>query len=214
MTFTRPDAQMTKAAESPKNRPEFSGDPETRGHHGKGWASYANSRAVADPASGDHEPLSRQAMRVMAEWLDQEQDALRIHAEIEEVSTMLRLRAERKRQGARAGCSRLGVRMRSPRRPGGSFTLEWFLVDRPGRTQYLPRGRGDRYNRPAFNRAVPWERRIALEAERPLGAIRERLRLIKDLERRLQELQTLLAQPLPSAETDSEDETIREGRAS
>jgi hypothetical protein len=155
-------------------------------------------------------------MRAMADWLDQEQDALRIHAEIEEVSNMLRLRAERKRQGARAGCSRLGVRMRSPRRPGGSFTLEWFLVDRPGRTQYLPRGRGDRYNRPAFHRAVPWERRIALEAERPLGAIRERLRLIKDMERRLQELQTLLAQPLPSGEPEQERENavIREGRAS
>lgn len=213
MSDTQARPQMTKGAERPKNCPEFPGDPAMRGHHAKGWANPAETCALADPAMQDQESLSLMAMRAMADWLDQEHDALHIHAQIAEISTMERLREERKRQGARASASKLGVRLRRARRAGGCFTLEWFLVDRPGRTQYLPRGRTDRYNRSAFHRAVPWERRIALEAERPLGAIRERLRLIKDLERRLLDLQSLLAQPLPRAEPDQAWEAIGEQRA-
>ncbi|MFE8033858.1 conjugative transfer protein MobI(A/C) [Thiohalocapsa marina] len=129
---------------------------------------------------------------------DTERERLRAQAEAIEIQTMERLRAQRlaQRQGRGA---RLGLRIRDPRRPGGSFTIEWFLARGPGRTKYLPRGEGDRYTRPALASALPWERQIALAAEHPLGEIRLRLRWMKQTELRLNQVLSRLAQPLPGA---------------
>lgn len=116
---------------------------------------------------------------------------LRLQAEELELETMTRLRETRRLQPTGMRNSRLGMRVRDPRRPGGHFTLEWYRVRWRGRTDYIARGAGDRYGRKAFLGALAWERAIALEAERPLSAIRRQLRLMSEIERRLTALESL-----------------------
>ncbi|MFE8032327.1 conjugative transfer protein MobI(A/C) [Thiohalocapsa marina] len=125
-----------------------------------------------------------------------ERERLRLVAEGIEIETMERLRAQRL-QRQRGRNARLGVRVRAPRRVGGSFTIEWFLARGPGRTQYLPRGEADAYTRSSLAAAMPWERDIALEAERIFGEIRLRLRWMKQAELRLQQVLARVTQPLP-----------------
>jgi hypothetical protein len=151
------------------------------GHLDKWWAGAAHAQALSQAA---------------AVCFSAERERLRALAEAIEVETMERLRARRLLEQRGRG-ARLGLRIRAPRRPGGSFTIEWFLARGPGRTKYLPRGDGDAYARPAFALALPWERQIALAAERPLAEIRLRLRLMKQTERSFQQTLARLAQPLP-----------------
>ncbi|MEA1053758.1 conjugative transfer protein MobI(A/C), partial [Lamprobacter modestohalophilus] len=114
---------------------------------------------------------------------------LRLEAETLELEIMTRLRETRLLQPVGMRSSRLGMRVRKPRRPGGSFTLEWYRVRWRGRTDYIARGAGDRYGRKAFIGALAWERAIALDAEQRLSAIRRQLRLMSEIERRLKALQ-------------------------
>jgi hypothetical protein len=135
-------------------------------------------------------------MTALTNWFAEERLRLRTAAETCEIAAMQRLRAARQQQGIGSGAARLGLRIREPRRPGGSFTIEWFQVERRGRTHYIPRGSGDRYPRAAFASALSWERGIALEAEQALGRIRRRLRLMKAIERRVAEFEVVAAQPV------------------
>ena len=155
--------------------------PAGRGHLDKWWAGAAQAASL------------RQAAAVC---FSAERERLQALAEAIEVETMERLRARRLREQRGRG-ARLGLRIRAPRRAGGSFTIEWFLARGPGRTKYLPRGDGDAYARSAFAMALPWERQIALAAERPLTEIRLRLRLMKQTELTLKQTLVRLAQPLP-----------------
>jgi hypothetical protein len=139
------------------------------------------------------------AMVALRGWFAGERLRLRTAAETLEIAVMEQLRTARQQQGASPGTARLGLRLRAPRRPGGDFTIEWFLVQRPGRTHYIPRGSGDRYPRAAFASALSWERGIALEAEQTLGQIRRRLRLMKALERRIADFAGLAGQPVETA---------------
>jgi hypothetical protein len=117
-------------------------------------------------------------------------------AETIEIAVMEHLRTERQHHGIGRVAARLGLRIRPPRRAGGSFTIEWFQVQRRGRTQYIPRGNTDGYPRAAFAAALPWERGIALDAEQVLGQIRRRLRLMKDIERRVANFAALAMDPV------------------
>jgi hypothetical protein len=133
---------------------------------------------------------------MLANWFAAERRQLRTAAETIEIAVMEQLRTERQHQGIGRGAARLGLRIRAPRRAGGSFTIEWFQVQRHGRTQYIPRGNTDGYPRAAFAGALPWERGIALDAEQVLGQIRRRLRLMKDIERRVADFAALAVQPV------------------
>jgi hypothetical protein len=134
----------------------------------------------------------------LTDWFAEERLHLRTAAETCEIAVMQRLRAARQQPGVGPGAARLGLRLRAPRRPDGNFTIEWFLVQRPGRTQYIPRGSADRYPRAAFASVLSWERGIALEAEQALGRIRRRLRLMKAIERRVRDFAALAGQPVES----------------
>jgi hypothetical protein len=158
---------------------------ETAGHPDNGWAAPSRPRAADDPQNPGPPPESEAAIAALANWFALERLQLRAAADTSEIAVMERLRTERRRQGVGHGAARLGLRIREPRRPGGSFTIEWFRVQRRGRTQYIARGTGDAYPRSAFAGALPWERAIAIEAEQTLGAMRRRLRLMKDIERRV-----------------------------
>lgn len=136
--------------------------------------------------------LAQSAIAAADAWFAHERARLRTQAETLEVETMARLRARRNEEGA-GRTARLAMRVREPRRPGGSFTIEWFRVRGRGRTDYIPRGDGDSYLRGAFASALPWERQIALAAEQTLGTIRKRLRLMKDAELRLGSIADLSA---------------------
>jgi hypothetical protein len=138
------------------------------------------------------------ALKTLARWFADERLQLRTAAETIEIAVMERLRTERQQRATGRGAARLGLRIRAPRRAGGSFTIEWFQVQRRGRTQYIPRGPADAYPRAAFAGALPWERGIALEAEQVLGQIRRRLRLMKDIERRVSGFAELAMTPVTS----------------
>ena len=168
------------------------------GHPDNGWAGAA--KACSGVASEPAGPMSaaQAAMVALRGWFAGERLRLRAAAEVLEIAVMEQLRTARQQQGASPGTARLGLRLRAPRRPGGDFTIEWFLVQRPGRTHYIPRGSGDRYPRAAFAGVLSWERGIALEAEQRLGQIRRRLRLMKALERRMADFAVEAAQPVAS----------------
>ena len=170
-----------------------------RGHLDKGWAGGPEHRGTrAQPQGGDRR-CGHDVHRGVAAWFAAQRERLRAHAEVIEVTTMEQLRAQRLQRGAARG-ARLALRIRDPRRPGGSFTIEWFRVRGRGRTEYLPRGAADAYARAAFAGVLPWERQIALAAEQTLGPIRQRLRLMKALELRFGVLVELLQRaPSPAA---------------
>ena len=169
------------------------------GHLDKGWAGDPEHRGAQAHDHGGDRRCGHDVHRGVAAWLAAERARLRTHAEAIEVTTMEQLRAQRLQQGAARG-ARLALRIRDPRRPGGSFTIEWFRVRGRGRTEYLPRGAADAYARAAFAGVLPWERQIALAAEQTLGPIRQRLRLMKALELRLGVLVDLLQRaPTPVA---------------
>ena len=176
----------------PHQAPQALGAPGGCAHLVKRWAT---PDSPTDEDKLETATLGRRIEALLGS-MDQEKEELRVTAETLEVSTMLRLRAERRRRGVAASAARLGVRLRSPRRPGGNITIEWFRVQRRGRTQYLPRGKGERYRRSAFYGALSWEREIAIAAEQRLGGIRQRLRLMKEAELRLRELEAVLSEPL------------------
>lgn len=166
------------------------------GHPDNGWAGGAN-RGVSSASELDGAPVAAEAaIRTLAKWFAAERRQLRTAAETIEIAVMEQLRTQRQHQGIGRGAARLGLRIRAPRRVGGSFTIEWFQVQRRGRTQYIPRGNTDGYPRAAFAGALPWERGIALEAEQVLGQIRRRLRLMKDIERRVADFAALAVQPV------------------
>ncbi|MBK5969323.1 hypothetical protein Thiosp_02040 [Thiorhodovibrio litoralis] len=201
MTTPSRERQMSKDREStqvpappgaPDQAPTTLGAPGGCAHLVKRWATPDSPEDAADPET----PSLGRRIESLLGSMDQEKEELRVTAETLEVSTMLRLRAERRRRGVAASAARLGVRLRAPRRPGGNITIEWFRVQRRGRTQYLPRGKGDRYRRSGFYGALSWEREIAIAAEQRLGGIRQRLRMMKEAELRLRELETVLAEPL------------------
>ncbi|MCF7990919.1 MAG: hypothetical protein K9M02_10795 [Thiohalocapsa sp.] len=169
------------------------------GHPDNGWAAPSRPRAADDARNPGPPPESEVAVAALANWFALERLQLRAAADTSEIAVMERLRTERRRQGVGPGAARLGLRIREPRRPGGSFTIEWFRVQRRGRTQYIARGTGDAYPRYAFAGALPWERGIAVEAEQTLGAIRRRLRLMKDIERRVADFRASAPQ-LPDIE--------------
>ncbi|MEA3642307.1 MAG: conjugative transfer protein MobI(A/C) [Lamprobacter sp.] len=161
-------------------------------HRGKQEAETASAGCAEAPAcleSHLFEELRHAFTGIRAE--------LRLQAETLELEIMTRLRETRLLQPVGMRSSRLGMRVRKPRRPGGSFTLEWYRVRWRGRTDYIARGAGDRYGRKAFIGALAWERAIALDAEQGLSAIRRQLRLMSEIERRLQALQGLRAQEAP-----------------
>ena len=139
------------------------------GHPDNGWAGTAKGCSGEEPQSADATRAAKIAMAALTNWFAEERLRLRTAAETCEIAVMQRLRAERQQQGIGSGAARLGLRIREPRRAGGSFTIEWFQVERRGRTHYIPRGSGDRYPRAALASALSWERGIALEASRRSG---------------------------------------------
>lgn len=171
---------------------------EGAGHLDKGWAQGANPD-VSGVCNGAGEPVASElALETLARWFAVERRELRTVAETIEIAVMERLRTERQQRATGRGAARLGLRIRAPRRATGSFTIEWFRVERRGRTQYIPRGPADAYPRAAFAGALPWERGIALEAEQVLGQIRRQLRLMKDIERRVSGFAALAMTPITS----------------
>lgn len=176
----------------PRQTPSDSGQlplvtPQGAAHLDKWWAGGSTCGGLLSL-----EPLPE----LIGLGFEAERERLRLVAEGIEIETMEQLRAQRLRM-QRGRDARLGVRIRAPRRTGGSFTIEWFLARGPGRTLYLPRGEADVYTRSTLSAAMPWERRIALEAERAFGEIRLRLRWMKQAELRLQQVLARLTQPLP-----------------
>jgi hypothetical protein len=167
--------------------------PQGVAHRSKGWADTVVAGSEARPASADL-PLPALVRLGLAPIRAQ----LRQQAETLELATMNRLRETRQLQGTGLRNARLGVRVRDPRRPGGSFTIEWYRVRRRGRTDYIARGDGDAYGRKAFIGVQAWERAIALEVERTLGEMRRRLRLMTEIERRVATLHGLLAPDAPA----------------
>lgn len=168
------------------------------GHLDNGWAGGAN-RGVSSASKLDGAPVAAEAaIRTLVNWFAEQRQQLRTIAETIEIAVMEQLRTERQQHGTGRGAARLGLRIRAPRRAGGSFTIEWFRVERRGRTQYIPRGPADAYPRAAFAGALPWERGIALDAEQALGQIRRRLRLMKDIERRVSGFAELAMTPVTS----------------
>jgi len=163
--------------------------PQGVAHRNKGWADAAVAGAGETPA-GASLPLLQSVRTGLAPI----RTRLRQQAETLELAIMTRLRETRRLQGTGMRNARLGVRVRDPRRAGGNFTIEWYRVRRRGRTDYIARGDGDAYGRKAFIGVLSWERAIALEAEKTLGEIRRRLRLLTEIERRVMVLQGLLAQ--------------------
>ncbi|MCF7994347.1 MAG: hypothetical protein K9L88_05865 [Chromatiaceae bacterium] len=161
-------------------------------HRGKQEAETASAGRAAAPT--DPESRLFEALRTTFAGIRAE---LRLEAETLELEIMTRLRETRLLQPVGMRSSRLGMRVRKPRRPGGSFTLEWYRVRWRGRTDYIARGAGDRYGRKAFIGALAWERAIALDAEQRLSAIRRQLRLMSEIERRLKALQGLRVQEAP-----------------
>ena len=106
-------------------------------------------------------------------------------AEAAEVASQFYLRAAQQRgERPREEWGRLGVRVRAvraERAAPGAFSIEWFTrrwVNRTGSrartfTNYLPRGKGDRYARSTLRGvAQPWELVIAEELEDRFGQIR------------------------------------------
>lgn len=177
--LSRIDAQVTRQGVAHRGKQEA----ET--------ASAGRAEAPAGPESRLFEDLRNTFAGIRAE--------LRLQAETLELEIMTRLRETRRLQPVGMRSSRLGMRVRKPRRPGGSFTLEWYRVRWRGRTDYIARGAGDRYGRKAFIGALAWERAIALEAEQSLSAIRRQLRLMSEIERRLNALQGLRTLQAPDA---------------
>jgi len=164
-----------------------------------------STTGAAHPEKGCAVPslLALQAQAALSAWTEQERAALREQAEVLEVETMEQLR-ERRWLEAAGRRARLALRLREPRRAGGSFTLEWVLVRGPGRTDYIRRAKHLNYPRSAFARALPWEREIALNAERRLGRIRQRLKLLKEAELRLGLALTHCTQPLHEETMDND----------
>ena len=160
------------------------------GHPDKRWAG---SRKSGTAATADVDPAAAAAVAAVARWFAHERAQLRAVAETLEIVVMEHLRHARQQPAVGPGAARLGLRIRAPRRVGRTFIIEWFLVQRPGRTHYIPRGGGDRYPRAAFAAALPWERGITLAAEQTLGRIRRRLRLMKDIEQRVAAFEALAA---------------------
>jgi len=160
-----------------------------RGKQEAETASAGHAEALTDYETRLFEPLRHAFAGIRAE--------LRLQAETLELEIMTRLRETRLLQPVGMRSSRLGMRVRKPRRPGGNFTLEWYRVRWRGRTDYIARGAGDRYGRKAFIGALAWERAIALDAEQRLSAIRRQLRLMSEIEQRLKALQALWVQPAP-----------------
>jgi hypothetical protein len=173
------------------------------GHPDNGWAGPADGCGLNDPESASAAAPEAAAIAALTDWFARERMQLRVAAETLEIAVMERLRAQRRQHGVGPRGARLGLRIRDPRRPGGSFTIEWFRVQRRGRTDYIPRGRGDSYPRSAFAGALSWERGIAVAAEQTLGAIRRRLRLMKEIERSVAGFQALLGQPLEASGPDN-----------
>ena len=165
------------------------------GHLDNGWAGGANPGVFGASEPDGGPAASEAAIRTLAQWFTEQRQQLRTMAETIEIAVMEQLRIERQHREAGRSAARLGLRIRAPRRAGGSFTIEWFQVQRRGRTQYIPRGQADGYPRAAFVGALPWERGIALQAEQRLGEIRRRLRLMKDIERRVADFAAIAVQP-------------------
>ena len=165
-------------------------------HLDKGWAGARNHGASDIPKGAAQSRRAATAGAALSAWFAHERAALRACAETIEIETMERLRAQRLQEGAGRG-ARLGLRIRAPRRPGGRFSIEWFLVRRRGRTDYIARGDADAYPRAAFAGVLPWERQIALAAEQSLAEIRRRLRLMTEIEQRLARFQLLTARSMP-----------------
>jgi len=115
-------------------------------------------------------------------WIAERREALHQQARAREIETMGRL-IERRREHKHSGSARLAVRVRDPRRPGGTPTIEWVQARGRGRSDYIPRGRGEDAYPPAILRAAAkaWEWDIVQSAERDFARIRRGLRLLREL---------------------------------
>lgn len=85
----------------------------------------------------------------------------------------------------------IGVRVRrspSPRSAPGVFQIEWFRVRGQRRTDYIPRGAGQRYALRAFGRIEPWERVLIETYEPRFAEIRNLLHQISSLRRQARHL--------------------------